>query len=54
MPITLRALGAGQTVTFRGANILALEGGKVRAESAYYDAATLQAQLGVLSAPGTL
>lgn len=45
--------GAGQTVTFRGANILELKGGKVRAEHEYYDGATLLAQLGALPAPGT-
>ena len=45
--------GEGQTVTFRGASILELEGGKVRAEREYYDAASLLAQLGALPAPGT-
>jgi steroid delta-isomerase-like uncharacterized protein len=45
--------GEGQTVTFRGANILELEGDKVRIEREYYDAASLLAQLGSLPAPGT-
>lgn len=45
--------GAGQTVTFRGASILELEGGKVRVEREYYDAASLLVQLGTLPVPGT-
>jgi steroid delta-isomerase-like uncharacterized protein len=45
--------GEGQIVTFRGANILELEGDKVRVEREYYDAASLLAQLGALPAPGT-
>jgi steroid delta-isomerase-like uncharacterized protein len=45
--------GEGQTVTFRGASILELEGNKVRVEREYYDAASLLAQLGALPAPGT-
>jgi steroid delta-isomerase-like uncharacterized protein len=45
--------GAGQTVTFRGASILELQGDKVRVEREYYDAASLLAQLGALPAPGT-
>jgi steroid delta-isomerase-like uncharacterized protein len=45
--------GTGQTVTFRGASILELEGGKIRVEREYYDAASLLAQLGTLPAPGT-
>jgi predicted ester cyclase len=45
--------GAGQTVTFRSASILELEGNKVRTEREYYDAASLLAQLEALPAPGT-
>jgi steroid delta-isomerase-like uncharacterized protein len=45
--------GAGQTGTVRGASILELEGGKVRADREYWDAHAFLVQSGELPAPAT-
>jgi steroid delta-isomerase-like uncharacterized protein len=45
--------GAGQTVTFRGASIVELEGDKIAADREYWDAYAFLVQVGALPAPGT-
>jgi steroid delta-isomerase-like uncharacterized protein len=43
--------GTGQPVTIRGASILTIDGGKIRRDREYWDAATLLAEVGALPGP---
>jgi steroid delta-isomerase-like uncharacterized protein len=44
--------GAGQPVKIHGASMLDIDGGKIRSDREYWDAATLLTQVGALPAPG--
>jgi steroid delta-isomerase-like uncharacterized protein len=44
--------GTGQPVKIHGASMLDIDGGKIRSDREYWDAATLLTQVGALPAPG--